>query len=101
MTHSFEVMEILGASAVGLGLMTAAMAILSTSGADRRGRGAAPAVVVLADVFAFVGCLVGSGARDGGAEATAIGSVAGAEEPVPGARLSWALDDGVRVAICL
>lgn len=85
MTHSLDVMEILGASAVGEGLMTAAMAILSTSGADRRGRGTEPPVV-FAEVLAF-GCFVGSGAREGGPGAPDAGArdpAMPAEEPAAG-----------------
>lgn len=93
MTHSLDVMDILGISCIGLGLMTAAMAILSTGGADRRGRatgGAAEGFTgagfadddVLADgglagvdAVGLGGCLVGNGARGGAAAA--------GEKPLP------------------
>lgn len=100
MTHSLDVMEIFGASAVGEGLMTAAMAILSTEGADRRGRGVL-APVVFADVLLTLGCLFGSGDRDGGADAedaAVIDPAVGVEAP---AADFWEDLGEAREVICL
>lgn len=95
MTHSLDVMEIFGPSAEGCGLMAAAdMAILSVipEGIESRGRGLW-AGAAFADVLAL-GCLVGSGARPGGA-----GAFDSADAAVGAPEASfWPALDGVRDA---
>lgn len=69
MTHSFDVIEILGPCAMRLGLSTVAMIDLlsEAGGAERRGRGGAPPP---SGLVAFEGS-PGSGTRAGGVMAAA------------------------------